>query len=372
MSSEVLIKNALEQALSIWKVDDIDLVARGPKGFDWTPGNYLVSVRAVEANKDDQSYQTLSIMGVEPRKGGVRLSVETKVVSDFPYDNPTACSRLNDLALSASAAYSLVYPPAVFFGMYEGMKAPCDLSLFSSIYIDTNLAGWLPRFFATMAIIQPIHAEIHGDNLPGLLGEGQSAFVQNHKRHIVDDILKVSEQIFLPAGVSSSKWLGSDEFKNFANSFGNTEGCFANGDPTGLSAEIPFGQDSILIRCLTDHYHTELGNGLLVTMQLPFWADDNLVEAAPLLNFMESRSWTESPQFGSWHFHPSSNGAAPTITHTTFVPNALYKQGLVQNFVFWEMARARWVRQLFFSELEDLTMPEIIDVRQKLRSLMAG
>ena len=369
MSQTTLVERALDQICNIWQVEEKDVVARGPKGFDWLPGSHLVSVRAVMANKNDRTYQMLSGMGgVEARAGGIRLSIETKVVSDFPCTNMKVCDTLNLMAPLMSSTYSLVYPPAIFLRSRDIGEESYDLSLFSSVYIDENLAGWLPRFFAQMAIMQPIDAEIRGHKLPELLGGGRPGFALEHKKQNLDGILEVADQVYAPAGASSSKWAGSDEFANFARNFGNNDGCFANGDRSGLSAEVSFGHDTALIRCWTDQPHPQLGNGLLVTMQLPFWlGEERLEEGAAMLNFMESRAWTEVAQFGCWHTRSSSVEASSTIAHTYFVPNALFQPGLVQNFVIWEISRARWVKQTLFSGLRDLTMSQILATRAKLR-----
>ena len=99
---------------------------------------------------------------------------------------------------------------------------------------------------------------------------------------------------------------------------------------------------------------------MLVTLQLPFFnTDDRPDEGAPLLNFIESRAWTEVAQLGRWHTRDTATDRGAVVTHTTFVPNALYRPGLVQNFVLWGAGRARWVRQTFFPELIDHLMSEI-------------
>ena len=367
MSQEALIENALEQIMGVWQVDAKDVRDRGPKGFDWLPGSHLVSVRAVPFDLNDPTYLTLNIMGVaDPRQGGIRLSVTTRLLSDFPSENPKAVEMLNVLAPSMISTYSLVYPPRELLMQMNAPDGSFDLELFSSIYIDQNLVDWLPQFFAQMSIMHPIDAELHGCKLPDIVGGGQPAFELGHKRDEVDGILEVVDQIFVPAGASQSRWAGSDEFAIFAQSFGKTEGCVANGDPSGLTAEVPFGHDAALIQCWTDQAHPKLGNGLLVTMQLPFVdEEDQPTVAVEDLNFWEARAWTEVPQLGCWHTRKTKTGRGKVAAHSTFVPNALYRPGLVQNFVLWEMARARWVRQNFYPYLQDCLMSDIYDGRLK-------
>lgn len=366
MKHDALIEGALEQILSVWQVGAKDLRGRGSKGFDWLPGSHLVSVRAVPFDLKDPSYLMLQGMGgADPRENGVRLSVTTRLLEDFPIKSSRTVELLNAMAPMLSSTYSLVYPPQAFIEAANGADGPYDLELFSSAYIDPNLAGWVPNFFAQMAIMQPIDAELRGYRLPEMLGGGKPAFEDGRKREDLDDILEVADQIFAPAGARQSRWNGSDEFAKFANTFGKTEGCFANGDPTGLTAEVPFGEDSAIIQCLTDQAHPQLGSGLLVTLQLPYNSADQLDGGVASLNFFEARAWTEVPNLGCWHTRDTGRARGKVPAHSTFIPNALYRPGLIQNFVLWEIGRARWVRQTFFPTLRDRLMSEIHKDRLK-------
>lgn len=366
MTQDAIIEGVLEQILSVWQVDAKDLRGRGPKGFDWLPGSHLVSVRAVPFDLKDSTYLMLQGMGgADPRENGVRLSVTTQLLADFPIKSSRAVELLNMMAPTLSSTYSLVYPPQAFLEAGNGADGPYDLELFSSAYIDPDLAGWMPNFFAQMAIMQPIDAELRGHRLPEMLGGGQPAFEDGRKREELDDILEVADQIFVPAGALQSRWSGSDEFAVFAENFGRSEDCFANGDPTGLTAEVPFGNGSALIQCWTDQSHPQLGNGLLVTLQLPHNAADQADGGVAALNFFEARAWTEVPNLGCWHSRDTGSARGKIPTHSTFIPNALYQPSLIQNFVLWEVGRARWVRQTFFPELRDRQMSEIYQERFK-------
>ena len=96
MTQDALIEGALEEILSVWQVDAKDLRGRGPKGFDWLPGSYLVSVRAVPSDLKEPSYLMLQGMGgADPRENGVRLSVTTRLLSDFPIKSSRAVELLN-------------------------------------------------------------------------------------------------------------------------------------------------------------------------------------------------------------------------------------------------------------------------------------
>lgn len=364
MKQEELIQTALEQIISVWQADATSLRHRDPQGFDWLPGSHLVRVRAAEAEQEDLDETVLGTMGgASPRPGGIRLSVTTKLLLNFPNYDRRAVEILNSLAPSLSSTYSLVYPSHELIKILEATDRSCDLELFSSIYIDENLVGWLPKFFAQMSIMQPIDAEVRGYRLPIIIGGGQPSFELGYKNTELDGILEVADQVFAPAGARPSRWNGSDEFERFAQTYGRAEGCIANGDTTSLTAEVPFGKDTALIRCWTNQAHPQLGSGLLVTLQLPY-SDAAPDGGAAYLNFLEACTWTEVPQFGCWHSRNTGAGRGITLSHSCFIPNALYRPGLVQNFVLWQTARARWARHILTPGLQDKMMSEIYSARK--------
>jgi hypothetical protein len=283
----------------------------------------------------------------------VRVSVTTRLLADFPISNSKAVKLLDLMTPMSSSTYSLVYPPQALLDTVNGPEGPFDLELFSSIYIDNNLVGWLPNFLAQAAIMQPIDAELRGNMLPELIGGGQPAFEDGNKSEQLDGILEVADQIFVPAGTQLSKWQGSDEFAEFAQFFGKSEGCVANADPKGLTAEVPFGNESALIQCWTNQAHPQLGNGLLITLQLPHKVADQSDGGVAVLNFFEARAWTEVPNLGCWHTRDTGSARGTVSAHSSFIPNALYRPGLIQDFMLWEIARARWVRSVFFPEMQD-------------------
>jgi len=194
-----------------------------------------------------------------------------------------------------------------------------------------------------------------------LFGGGTQDLVDGKRAEVYDDILNVAESVFAPEGKKQSKWIDTGEFEEFAEKYGQQDSCFGFGDKSGMTLETPFGDNSVLLRFLTNVPHPQLGNGLLVTTQM-MWSFatpyDTCVEAS-FLNFLESRRWTDFPQFGCWHPEPNGDG----IVHTCFVPNTLYMPGLVTNLAIWAVARVQWVRRERFPKVEDLTMAQILKNR---------
>ncbi len=347
MQPHQVAKQTLQEMAKVWQTEAADMVWL-ESGFDWTPGNHLVRVRAS--------------LPEAPGEARIRLSVETELLNDVAVDDPKFVRMLGTAALFVTSTYALVYPPAETWKATKESGKP-TLSMFSSVYVSENLLGWLPSFFAQLTIMQPIDAEIRSGALPQTLGSGQPAYRNGGKRQAYDGILEVANEVYAPAGMKPSRWIGSPEFQKFAEEYARSDSCFGNGDFLGLTLEVPFGQNSALIRFWTDERHPQLGNGLLITTQLPYWEGaQKISEFAGNLNFLEARSWTDFPQLGCWHTHAAGDEQF-VMAHSTFVPNALYRPGLVLNLAMWSAARAAWVRQTFWPDEEDLPMWKILEAR---------
>jgi hypothetical protein len=231
------------------------------------------------------------------------------------------------------------YPPAEILKKYEEYvdETTRKLSLFSSVYVSPEMVQWLPKFFAREALVQVTNAEIQSVTLSEILG-GKPDFLPSGKNSSPDGILDVVNEVYAPKGKNRSRWHDTEEFVKFAGTYGLSDVCFGIGDKSGLTLETPFGDSSALIRLRSEVEHPQLGSGLLVTVQIPFTVEEVSKEAA-WLNFLEARLWTDFPQLGCWQLHHNE------LAHASFIPNALYCDGLATNFALWSVARARWLRR---------------------------
>jgi hypothetical protein len=218
-----------------------------------------------------------------------------------------------------------------------------------------------------MSIMQPINAQIQADFLADMLKGGapdgsRPEYLANSALH---GILSLAEQVYVPFGKEECRWIGTGEFVGFAEKYALNDNCFGFGSETGLTVETPFGSNSALIRLHTDQKHPALGNGLLATLQIPFFADaSEIASECAWLNFFESVTWTNIPLFGCWH--PDALGPEEEqegLAFASFVPNALYRPGLATQVALWMISRAWWLRQTRWPDLEDKTMMEIMQGR---------
>jgi hypothetical protein len=232
--------------------------------------------------------------------------------------------------------------------------------------VDSQLIQWLPRFLAQEALVQVTNAE----GMNGLLSKvviDKSDSLSSGENRKPDEILEVPLKIYVSEGTKPNRWSDTDEFGKFAEKYGRTEGCFGNGDKSGLTLETPFGDDSALIRLLPVK-NPLLGNGLQVTIQFPFLAAfEEIAKRSALLNVSEADRWTDVPQLGCWQ-PDNINGSKKRIglAHRSFIPNALYSPGIATNFALWSIARVRWARQEFWPELKDKSMGEVLEKRMLL------
>ena len=176
-------------------------------------------------------------------------------------------------------------------------------------------------------------------------------------------MLFVAQDVLVPEGQKDSKWIGSEEFRQFADWYAGSEVCFGFDEDKGMSLETQFGDDSALISFRTDQKHEQLGSGLLITTLIGSSQsfDEACVETARL-NFLEAKMWTDFPQLGCWHPHATTEKEADWA-HSCFIPNALFVPGLIAYLVLWSLERVKWARQKRFPGLEDKTMAEIISSR---------
>jgi hypothetical protein len=85
------------------------------------------------------------------------------------------------------------------------------------------------------------------------------------------------------------------------------------------------------------------------------------------LNYWEANNWTDFPQLGCWVDYKI--GEKIGLAHASFVPNALYRDGLATNFAIWSIARVRWLRHDYFPELKDKPMEEILNERLMMQPI---
>jgi hypothetical protein len=352
MKGEALGASAVTSIAQVWQID-ASRSRSFADGFDWWPGDFRVSVRVSTSRMDEHG----------PR---VRLTIRTDLLRQITIRDPKFVAITASTALFAASTYAWVYQPSKRSGASNAK--PSDGRLWSecSAYLSQDNVGWLPKFVASTSLLQPINAQLQAELLTEALG-GIADVSGPTGRPLggLDEMLDVASKIYIPLGQEPSRWIGCREFEEFAEQWARTDLCFGMGDPTGLTFETPMGKQSILVRLHTSESHPQLGHGLLGTIQVPAYFQDMNTVAALCgdLNFLEAASWTDFPQFGCWHPDDENEEGRTGLAFSTFIPNALYQQGLTTQTAHWLLQRARWVRREKWPQLQDLRMSEILDRR---------
>jgi hypothetical protein len=102
----------------------------------------------------------------------------------------------------------------------------------------------------------------------------------------------------------------------------------------GVSAEINLGSQTALLRFLTKQPHPRLGNGLFCFLTIPLEADPSLA-----MRMNELGLGSVNPIYGPGSWCVGEVG----LTHLSFYPNAIYRDGLSSWVVDWSVQRARWI-----------------------------
>jgi hypothetical protein len=331
----------LETVTPIWNIQESE-IKLVENGFEWLPGNHLVRVFVHE---DARKLR-------EPP--GLRITVSTDYRRWVPVKDSRFIKLAGYAATSCCPTYSWVYPTGELMDAFSGI--PSDLELFSAVYVDEATKNWLPEFFACMAIMQPINAEIQSGMDSFMFGDAQPAFAKGQKAAVTNDILNLAHEMIAPQGKEASAWANSDEFPDFVYAYAGHESCVALAIEEGMILMTPFGTEATTINFWTHVPHPQLGNGLLVATVLPELPGVNALDFAASLNFLESRQWTDIPQLGGWHPHAQTN----RVAHSVFVPNAMFRGNLVGHLAHWALQRVEWIKRTRFKDLRDHSIYEIL------------
>jgi len=350
MSNENLGMQAIKRIADLYQISKEDCIWH-ERGFDWWPGDHQVSIY----------YETDNELGNE---NAYRLVFQTAFIKDLSFP---VKARLIESISSFAPSYGYVYPTEELIKNYKNLDSDkqLDINLWfrSTAYLREDTASWLPEFFGRMALLQPVDAQRNAKLVAELLDGNPDLSSLNGASKPQDEILNVPLEIYVPAGRDASKWIDTGEFQEIAERFGKNDICFGNGDSSGLTLETPFGENSALIRLITDIAHPELGNGLLSTIQLPFWeSSDEVGEVCAHLNFLNSLYWTNFPYLGSWFAkHMKDDVYCPA--YSSFIPNALYAPNLAANMALWGIAGAQFAKEKIWPDIENVTMAEVLKKR---------
>ena len=264
-----------------------------------------------------------------------KLNIETDLWRDVPRTEKTA-----------ALVRMLNYNATLSAFVWDEQRG--TIRLHASLYLDAENVETVTYLAINVTAMQAADAYIKIDGPASLLKAtpDESLHPTSGRRREPDDMLNVIEQLYAPRGEEPSRFSEID-FESLAK----TEPApwvLATAGPDGLTAEFPFfGSEPVfltlegqvrtaLFQVNTDASHPQLGNGVLLRLTLP-------VDADPVtLNLAESQEWTGFNQLGAW-FH-SDRG----VSFVTFIPNEMFREGLLENLVWHTAARVKWTKETLF------------------------
>lgn len=205
------------------------------------------------------------------------------------------------------------------------------ITLRCSAYINEDNINWLGRVFSLAAIIQATEVEDKGDDLAIFLElqPDKSIHPRSGLRNAMDDMLNVVDQVVIPEGEKPFQSIGEFEFRRTAEIL-NSQSLISTAIKTGLSAYLPFADNSALLQVDIENEHPELGKGLLIRLYLPPGKIDIDGPFIMDLNSMEQNVFPSGHFLGSWCLGPVGENAH-TAVYVTFIPAIVCTPGILYN-----------------------------------------
>lgn len=283
-----------------------------PTGFTWWPDQYAQTVEIVS----EQTGPT--------GETGYLVCVRTELLRDLD---------LTDTALAEINALSMRYA-AMSGPVYDAEARRLDLWSLVRVHDDNGL--WIRHLLAAAAVTQiaetrmlaPALAERAGA-LPATSGHPESG------ERTIPAGMATAASVFVTAGEDPCAWPEAEFRDTVSRHMIGIPGATAGG--RGFSVEFPFGARTSHCRVLGDQPHPLYGNGLLVLQRFDIetGSETEGIRLALSLNAADLTRELTGYGFGSYTY---ADGA---IYFTGFVPNALYKPGLLGNLYHSCAARAQ-------------------------------
>jgi hypothetical protein len=303
----------------------------------------------------------------------VKLTFEIPVVNDVTASDED-CERVAAGLNRRASGRGVVYDPRAK-----------RLSVFVTFYAHDGNRGvvttGIPATLAVMAYAEALELTDE-DNLVDRLGGKSPAATAGDRRGIdLDQLLELTDQIVIPAGLDVSRWTLADF--EAAHAWLTDQGWLSlAADEQGTTVEFPFGENDEMyprvvaavanadtepeamesflsframvgadddmatsLFTMRRHQHDILGSGLLMRLQLPV-SFSAPATAANLLNLRELTEFTSFPAWGGWTVGDDS----PTIQWDSFFPNMTHRPGYVGALAMHAMVRNFWVRDWYLRE----------------------
>jgi hypothetical protein len=215
--------------------------------------------------------------------------------------------------------------------------------LAASLYVHEQNLAWTQPLLAWVGLIQVAEARLWAQiaEETGVARAAWSGHPVAGPRPEPDELAGMVDTLVRPLGRGRSCYAGRD-MEECLRLLQRPPVLLATGGPTGVTAELPFGGRTCLLRLHPDAEHPALGAGLLVLLTLPVSG----VSAAQTLdlNRRELAQPARTALLGSWV--PDETGP----TFAAFYPNAVRQEGLAANVAIGTVLRSCWFAESLLGE----------------------
>lgn len=215
--------------------------------------------------------------------------------------------------------------------------------------MHADILDWRTKQFAAYTIAQLELAENEAEYLANRSGGtvAQRSHPVAGARTVADDMLGVLEDVFAVDGRTESRFANAFEIETIADAAkGSPIVATAGASGARVSLEVPFGEETSLLRINGAGRHRRLGNGLMAELLLPeLMSQADGARIAGFLNRQEALPQTDTLHYGAWSWFEWPSGRV-TATYRLFVPNQLYRPGMAQDISYAMVGRARWADRL--------------------------
>jgi hypothetical protein len=237
------------------------------------------------------------------------------------------------------------------------------IKLRTAMMVHKDTADWVGRTLGAFTILQATEALERAEYTAELVGGevDASAHPVSGERTNVDGMLAVIDDVFRPKGQMPSPWQGNEELNDIREML-NQGNCLSMGDENGLSAEFSFGDETSLLKVLTEESNPWIGSGVGLFLQLPVWAtQEETSNIAGAFNRAEANDKCLSHLTGSWC--SKKMGENFMVAFATFIPALLHQPILLTNFVYSAAGRARWAEGLIKPEEKPSDVAKLVAER---------
>ena len=296
------------------KVDD-EWAVRTPSGFRWWA---------------DRQAQTIEVIGEEASPEGETeylVAVRTELVRSIDLDERTL-SVVNAHLMSLASMAGPVYD-----------RDHRLLSLCSLVKVHDQISPWMNPLISMAAVLQIGEARIMAPAVAQLLDAevASSGHPQHGLRPDPDELAAVIATLIAPTGREPSRW-PVEEFRDVVDRYmKQPPALLATAGDRGFTVEFPWADESSLCQVMADQPHPRYGNGLFVwqSFPVPSMSEGDGIRLALAMNEIELAQRPFGYGFGSYAFRNAG------LHFTAFLPNAIYRPGLLPNIYFSSGQRAR-------------------------------